>query len=128
MKVLSASKIKTQAAEPNKNFWTSGTRRRSKTRTLAPPFAGPSWHARGGLRLDLQGLPGMASSLRKDPRLFCDACPAVTLSTLELAVNMEPNPPLYGPVPYLFSRNETKTSSNLKRNPEAIFSGEKIGV
>ena len=82
----------------------------------------------GGLRLDLQGLPGMASSLRKDPRLFCDACPAVTLSTLELAVNMELNPPLNGPVPILFSRNETKTSSNLKRNPEAIFSGEKIGV
>ena len=79
-----------------------------------------------GLKLDLQGMPGMASTLKKDPRLSCDSCPAVTLSTLELAVNMELDLPLNGPIPILFSRNEAKTAANLKKNPEAISPGEKF--
>ena len=68
----------------------------------------------------------MASTLKKDPRLSCDSCPAVTLSTLELAVNMELDLPLNGPIPILFSRNEAKTAANLKKNPEAISPGEKF--
>ena len=78
----------------------------------------------GGLKLDLQGMPGMASTLKRDPRLSCHSCPAVTLSTLELAVNMEQDMPLNGPIPILFTRNEAKTAANLKRNPEAISPGK----
>ena len=78
----------------------------------------------GGLKLDLQGMPGMAYTLKRDPRLSCHSCPAVTLSTLELAVNMEQDMPLNGPIPILFTRNEAKTAANLKRNPEAISPGK----
>ena len=78
----------------------------------------------GGLKLDLQGMPGMASTLKRDPRLSCHSCPAVTLSTLELAVNMEQDMPLNGPIPILFTRNEAKTAAYLKRNPEAISPGK----
>ena len=74
VKVWSSSKRKTQAAEPKKNFWTSGTRKRSKTRTLAPPFAGPSWHARGGSDWTSRGCQEWPPLSEKTPD--CSVMPA----------------------------------------------------
>lgn len=77
-----------------------------------------------GLKLEWQGLPGKAGALARDPRLNCDACPAICLSTIGAEVDMSPRGPLHGPVPVLFSRNEAKTVAHLKRHPANLYPGE----
>jgi len=70
-----------------------------------------------GLKLELQALPAPAHCINRDPRLSNNACPAISLASFGLQIDMTPEGPLHGPKPILFARHLDRVQERLKQEP-----------
>jgi len=80
--------------------------------------------ASDGMKLELQALPGAARQLNRDPRLSNDGCPAVSLGSYALEIEMEERAPLVGPVPVLFAKHPDRSRESIRQNPSKLLKGK----